>query len=144
MLKRDRVKLVSSILLAAAIMLVALPACGDPAEGARSMPVAVQTTDVTPAAATEPPAPAPDVSNDSGALIEQGKLLYEKAAGGVGCAFCHEMDAEGGGTAPFIVGADIFMVRDALKGVPAMSFFELDDEEIRAITAFLKHLTKQP
>lgn len=145
MMKRDRVKMVGSILLAGAIILVALPACGDVAEGAEPIATASQTTDITPAAATETPPPAPDASEGSdNDLIEQGKLLFEKTAGGVGCAFCHELDAEGGGNAPYIVGAEIFMVKDALNGVPAMSFFDLDEERIRAVVAYLQYLAEQP
>ncbi|MBM3818524.1 MAG: cytochrome c, partial [Acidimicrobiia bacterium] len=75
-----------------------------------------------------------------------GRELFEKAAGGTGCAMCHGVNARGGAqlSAPDIRGATEDRVRAALVGVVAMSRFKLSDAEIAAIVAHLAELNKAP
>lgn len=156
MLTRDLVKLAGSMLLAGA-MLVVLPACGGttpallaPKAIATDQQPGLQAPSVTaaPAAATAgaslPATPAPDNKATSG-LLAEGKLVFEKTAGGVGCAFCHGPDGKGVGQAgqgaPDIRGRNEVQVRNALTGgVPLMSFIKLSDKEIDAVVAYLQYL----
>jgi mono/diheme cytochrome c family protein len=76
-------------------------------------------------------------------------LVFEKTAGGVGCAFCHGLDGKGGGIsglgAPDIRGKEDARVRGALiGGVPLMSFIKLNDAEITAVVAYVQWLDTQP
>jgi mono/diheme cytochrome c family protein len=74
-------------------------------------------------------------------------MLFEKMAGGVGCAMCHGANARGGGqlSAPEIRGASEDRVRAALAGVAVMSRFrQLSDAEIAAIVAHLADLNTAP
>jgi mono/diheme cytochrome c family protein len=76
-------------------------------------------------------------------------LVFEKTAGGVGCALCHGLDGKGEGIAglgaPDIRGKKEAQVRGALiGGVPLMSFIKLSDEEITAVVAYLQYLNEQP
>ena len=84
---------------------------------------------------TPPPAVA-------GTPLAQGSDIFERTAGGVGCAFCHGMDATGDETlgAPDIRGASEDRVRAALVGVVMMSEIELTDAEIAAVVAHLQTL----
>jgi mono/diheme cytochrome c family protein len=76
-------------------------------------------------------------------------LVFEKTAGGVGCALCHGLDGKGGGIsglgAPDIRGAKEAKVRGAIAGgVPLMSFIKLNDAEITAVAAYVQWLDTQP
>ena len=146
-------KLAGGILLGAA-MLVVLTACGGSAGGttpAPSRPAATATaqpaTSAAPAANPQPAAqPANQAASD---LTAKGKLIFEKTAGGVGCAYCHGFDGRGQGpsgeAAPDNRGASEEKVRNALKGgVPLMSFIKLTDDEIKAVVAYLQYLNQQP
>ncbi len=75
-----------------------------------------------------------------------GRTIFEKTAGGVGCAACHGPNARGGAqfNAPDIRGADEMRVRAALAGVAVMSRITLNDAEIAAVVAHLQELNKQP
>ena len=156
MLTRDLVKLAGGMLLAGA-MLVVLPACGGTTP-ALSAPKAIATDQqlglqapavtaapaVATAAASLPATPVPDSKATSG-LLGEGKLVFEKTAGGVGCAYCHGPDGKGGGQAgqgaPDIRGRKEVQVRNALTGgVPLMSFIKLSDKEIDAVVAYLQYL----
>lgn len=127
-------------LLTGIAILGILSACGGadgkaaPAPPApRIAPAPAPTTPVTP-----PPAP------NAGDLLEKGKLLYEKTAGGVGCASCHGLDGKGGG-APYIQGASKAQLRQALAGgAQAMTFIKLNDAEVDAVVAYLEYLSQQP
>ena len=155
-MKRELVKLVGRILLAAVAILVVLPACNSSTVGSTPVPsvpeakaTAKQPAILVPTATV---APAPATSSTSpprSDLLAQGKLVFEKTAGGVGCAFCHGLDGKGGGIsglgAPDIRGAKEAKVRGALiGGVPLMSFIKLSDEEITAVVAYLQYLNEQP
>lgn len=83
-----------------------------------------------------------DAEND--ALIDQGRIIYDETAGGVGCAACHGLQATGDpdAGAPFIRGAGKSEVDAALDGaVPMMGFIELNKQERKAIVAYLGYLT---
>jgi len=73
---------------------------------------------------------------------QSGRDIFEKLAGGIGCAACHGVDAKGGATAPDIRGADEPRVRAALAGVAVMSRITLNDAEIAAVVAHLRELNK--
>jgi DNA-binding beta-propeller fold protein YncE/mono/diheme cytochrome c family protein len=98
-------------------------------------------------AAARPAAPAPQqaaagAGGATGAV--SGRQIFEKTAGGIGCASCHGVDARGGAQAkaPDIRGADETRVRSALAGVTVMSRIMLNDAEIAAVVAHLRDLNK--
>jgi mono/diheme cytochrome c family protein len=101
-------------------------------------------------AALKPAAPAPAAAAAGPAAGANpgavGRTIFEKTAGGVGCAACHGMDGKGGAqfNAPDIRGADEMRVRAALAGVAVMSRITLNDLEIAAVVAHLQELNKQP
>jgi mono/diheme cytochrome c family protein len=92
------------------------------------------------------PAPKPAAAAAGGNVLALGRMVFEKTAGGVGCASCHGMDAKGGvqSKAPDIRGADEMRIRAALAGVTVMSRIMLNDAEIAAVVAHLQELNKQP
>ena len=158
LLKRDLMKLVSGILLGGVTVLVVTPACGSPASSAPtqlSSPAAAPAATATPRPAVNAATPAnPQPANQpanapSTDLLAKGKLIFEKTAGGVGCAYCHGLDGKGNGTAgvgaPPNRGAAEAKVRAALSGgVPLMSFIKLTEDEITAVVAYLQYLNDQP
>jgi mono/diheme cytochrome c family protein len=133
---------------AAAAAVAILGACNPPSTallaGAVSQAAASGAPTPTPAATsfstvTKTPTPAPAGTGDF-ELLAKGQEIFEKTAGGVGCASCHGIDG-GGKTAPFIQGAAEGQIRAALAGgAPAMSFIKLSDEEILAVSAWVKAL----
>jgi mono/diheme cytochrome c family protein len=92
------------------------------------------------------PNPAGAPAAGGGNPLALGRTIFEKTAGGVGCAACHGIGARGGAqlNAPDIRGADEMRVRAALAGVAAMSRIMLNDAEIAAVVAHLQELNKQP
>ncbi|MDP2662192.1 MAG: cytochrome c, partial [Dehalococcoidia bacterium] len=103
------------------------------------------TTPTQVAARPSPTAPAASGGAASGDLLAKGKPVYEKTAGGVGCASCHGLDGKGSTTvgAPNIRGKTEAQVRTALGGgVAMMSFIKLTDEEVAAVAAYLKFLNQ--
>lgn len=130
--------------LAAGVLLIA--ACTSGPVASPSPPaVALQATPA-PTAAPLPPS-APPATTSNGDSLAKGKVIFEKTAGGVGCASCHGLDGKGGlpGVgAPDIRGASEARVRGALAGgVPLMSFIKLSDEEKTAVVAYLKYLNER-
>ena len=81
----------------------------------------------------------------AGNSLALGRTIFEKTAGGLGCAACHGLNARGGVqfNAPDIRGADEARVRSALAGVAQMSTIKLSDPEIAAVVAHLQELNKQ-
>jgi cytochrome c553 len=74
-------------------------------------------------------------------LVEQGEELFQRTAGGVGCAACHGTDAEGRANAPSIVGVPKTDISRALAGgVEQMSGIELDETELEAVYQYLQTL----
>jgi len=101
-------------------------------------------------AAAQPPVAAPTPAVAAAAAgrspLALGREIFEKTAGGVGCASCHGMNGRGGAqfNAPDIRGADEARVRSALAGVVVMSQITLNDAGIAAVVAHLQELNKQP
>jgi len=88
-------------------------------------------------------------SNDDAlqeALINQGKILFETTAGGVGCALCHGLDGKGKPefASPPNRGATADMIWNALENRPQMSFIVLSNDEVRAVAAYLEVLATEP
>jgi mono/diheme cytochrome c family protein len=78
-----------------------------------------------------------------------GKTIFEKTAGGVGCAYCHGLGGKGDGVAelgaPDIRGKTEAQFRAAIAGgVPLMSFIKLTEGEIAAVLEYLRFLSAQP
>ncbi len=93
------------------------------------------------------PTDVPDVvQSDPTEIIDRGKALFESEAGGVGCALCHGMDGKGKPelATPSNRGATADAIWEALENRPQMSFLVLTDEEVTAISAYLKILDTQP
>jgi DNA-binding beta-propeller fold protein YncE/mono/diheme cytochrome c family protein len=92
------------------------------------------------------PKPAAAPAAAGGNPFALGQTIFEKTAGGIGCAACHGMNARGGAQlgAPDIRGANEERVRAALAGVAVMSRITLNDTEIAAVVAHLQELNKQP
>lgn len=153
-MNKDLMRLAGGILLGAATLLVVLPACGGSTGGttpASSGPAAsAPGAPITSAAPAANPQPTTQPGNQAASdLLAKGKLIFDKTAGGTGCASCHGLDGKGQGTAgvgaPDNRGASEEKVRNALAGgVPLMSFIKLTDEEITAVVAYLKYLNEQP
>lgn len=81
-------------------------------------------------------------------VLEQGKLIFEYTAGGVGCAYCHGMDGKGHGpsgeSAPDIRSKTGNDVKQALTNVISMDTIKLTDKEIAAVGVYLHYLYEQP
>lgn len=71
-------------------------------------------------------------------------MLFEKTAGGVGCAACHGITGRGSTqiSAPDIRGADEARIRAALTGVAVMKSITVTDAEIAALAVYLQELNK--
>ncbi len=78
-------------------------------------------------------------------VLARGKLIFEKTAGGVGCAMCHGMDAMGdpAQAAPPNIGASAEVIEQALFDRPQMSFISLTVPEVKAVAAYLQWLKEQ-
>lgn len=124
-----------ALLLLSLLTIVLLAACG-------GAPAAEPTA--APAAPAGQPAAALEGLDD--ALLAQGQILFEKDAGGVGCASCHGMDARGNESigAPDIQGRTEAQIRSALSGVDMMTVVKVKPDEIEALSAYLQHLSTQP
>ncbi len=78
---------------------------------------------------------------DPAELVAQGREVFEKTAGNIGCAACHGHFGMGDlGRAPNIRSADETRVKNSLAGVGAMRFFTLSAQEFQAVLSFLRHL----
>lgn len=172
-MKRYMIKLVGGAFLGGAAMLGVLSACGGGSTTgttpvptrpqatvtrqptATSAPTATATRAPIPTAtesAAPPPTPVrtPAVSAGGNDLLAKGKTLFEKTAGGVGCAYCHGLDGKGNGpagvSAPPNRGATEDQFRKALVNPDSVMtyIFKLSDEEIKALVAYLQYLNTQP
>ncbi|MBI4313143.1 MAG: cytochrome c [Chloroflexi bacterium] len=154
MFKQDMIKLASGV-LAAAVVLLALSACGGPVPGAvaeepptlTETPVAATPTSTPTPPPPPPPTPTPTLAAPSGdAVLERGKLIFDKTAGGIGCAACHGLDGKGNGpakvNAPDIRSKTEADVRAAVAGgVPMMqAIIKLTDDEFAAVAAYIASL----
>ncbi len=150
-------------LLVGVMLLAVLVACGGSTDGGTSVtpppPTAVPLaptaapTIAAPATAVTviptQPAPIPTAAGSTGSLDEQiaaGKLLFEKTAGGVGCALCHGIDGKGDPVyaSPSNRGATAEQILDAIETRPQMAFLVLSNDEVQAVAAYLKVLAEQP
>ncbi|MCH8103621.1 MAG: c-type cytochrome [Chloroflexi bacterium] len=147
-------------LITTAIIFVAAIACGsatssaaiDPAPTPTLAPIAtVASGDPSPTVAppTEVPESTPVLITTGPSdeeLIAQGKEIFVKTAGGVGCALCHGLDAKGDPSqgAPDNRGASADTIFAALASRPQMSFITLTNDEIDAVAAYLAFLATQP
>lgn len=75
-----------------------------------------------------------------------GKAIFEKTAGGVGCAACHGLDGRGKRdlASPNIRGKAVSDILRALETRAQMRFINLSDDELEAVAAYLKVLNGQP
>jgi mono/diheme cytochrome c family protein len=72
-------------------------------------------------------------------LVARGKVIFEQTAGGVGCQFCHGLDAKGKAefASPDIRAKQFDDVTQAMATRPLMSGVKLSDAEVRAVVAYL-------
>ncbi len=112
-----------------------------PTVSSQTPPVA---TAVPPTTSPSPTSAAPATPNTpkAGDLLSRGEELYQRKAGGVGCAGCHGVDAYGS-IGPNIRGSSAQEIADALKTVAAMNFLKMTDDEVAAVSAYLKYLESQ-
>lgn len=123
-----------------------------PTATATIAPTAVATAAATAAptaVATSAPRPTVPAGGGLSDKLAQGKLIFEKTAGGVGCAFCHNIDGKGNGpanvNAPNIRGKTEADIRAAVAGgVPMMAIVKLTDAEYEAVASYLDHLSTLP
>lgn len=74
-------------------------------------------------------------------LVALGEELFQRTAGGVGCAACHGGNGQGTSIAPDIREATRSRIVRALEGgVPQMSNIELTDTEVDAVHRYLQTL----
>lgn len=112
--------------------------------------LATNTPVLTP---TAPPVATPIVAaatptqpSGSADPISLGKQVFEQTAGGVGCAYCHGLDARGKAelASPDIRGAGEDMIWNALETRVQMSFITLKADEVSAVAAYLGQFTSEP
>ena len=84
---------------------------------------------------------AGEISEDPFLLGE--RIFKEEAAEGVGCSYCHGGDGRGN-IGPNIRGKSAGDIRFALESLDAMSFIHLNQEEVEAVSEYLKWLATQP
>ena len=133
-----------------------IAACGGESAAAEvtatAVPVATPTVEIpTPTSVPLPtlvPTKEPSSSDkepSSEEQLAQGKLIFEKTAGGVGCALCHGLDALGDPVqgAPPNIGAKWETIEQALFDRPQMSFISLTRDEVKAVAAYLQWLEAQ-
>ncbi len=87
------------------------------------------------AAPGAPPVTAPPAAGVSD-LVARGEQIFQKTAGGVGCASCHGIEATGM-VGPNIRGRTASQIASALGRVEAMSFIKLTSEDVEAVAAYL-------
>ena len=77
-------------------------------------------------------------------MIARGEDVFQRAAGGVGFASCHGIDARGiDGLAPEILGRPAKAIERALASVSQMGFISLTDDDLDAVAAYLQFLKSQ-
>lgn len=72
-------------------------------------------------------------------VAEAGKQIFERTAGGVGCASCHGASGEGD-VGPNIRGKDEVAIMKQLKVNDQMAFIDLTKEEVDQVAAYLRYL----
>lgn len=78
-------------------------------------------------------------------ILARGRLIFEKTAGGVGCAMCHGLNALGDPAqgVPPNIGASVEMIEQALFDRPQMSFMSVTRDEVKAVSVYLQWLKEQ-
>lgn len=96
------------------------------------------TPTATPVGSTTPTA-TPDGPGNGDDLLARGKELFDTAAGGLGCAYCHKADAMGDPVlgSPDIRGVTADQIFDALETRAQMTFITMTEQEVNAVTAYL-------
>ena len=91
------------------------------------------------------PIAAAGVEQD-GALVAKGRMIFEKTAGGVGCAFCHGAYGKGKAelASPNIRGKTAQDVFSAMETRAQMNIVKLSDDEVNAVVAYLAVLAGTP
>jgi cytochrome c553 len=72
-------------------------------------------------------------------LLTLGEEIFQRTAGGIGCATCHGPQATGS-AGPDIRGQDRATIQGALRAVPDMGFIALSEEQLDAVAAYLATL----
>ncbi|MFQ5872876.1 MAG: c-type cytochrome [Dehalococcoidia bacterium] len=117
-------------------------ACGRSSE---PTPTATPTPGSQPKATSTPVGMNTLDGNDMGEdpFILGERIFKEAAAEGVGCSYCHGADGRGN-IGPNIRGKMPGDIHFALESVDSMSFIHLNQEEIEAISTYLRWLATQP
>ncbi|MDZ4134824.1 MAG: c-type cytochrome [Paracoccaceae bacterium] len=77
-------------------------------------------------------------------IAQAGKEIFEKTAGGVGCASCHGEAALGDiGIGPNIRGKDSVTILKQLQVNEKMKFIHLEPDEVDQVSAYLRYLHDQ-
>jgi peptide/nickel transport system substrate-binding protein len=92
-----------------------------------------------PAAAPAAAEPAPRLDPSLSIEAEAGKVIFEETAGGIGCAACHGIDAQGE-LGPDIRGKDPVLILNALSSIAEMMELGVSKEEIDLVAAYLRYL----
>ena len=82
-------------------------------------------------------AQAPELTADEAA----GKVIFEETAGGVGCASCHGMKAQGD-IGPAIAGQTVENIQLQMETNENMGFIELTEDELKQVEAYLAVLNR--
>jgi mono/diheme cytochrome c family protein len=157
-MKKERFITITGMLLAS-LVLASFVACGSGTPGSEPTKTAIAPTSTGPPEATStatsiPPTPteiplpvASQVASGTetdAVLIADGKLLFDKTAGNLGCAYCHQSDATGDLEigSPDIRGVTESQIIDALQTRVQMTFLDLSDYEVSAVAAYLATLDR--
>ena len=154
-MKKERLVVITGVLLAS-LLLASFAACGGDTSNSASTETAIPPASsataeaknsptaipVTPTPTNTPLPIASELAVDPEAdvdLIADGKLLFDKTAGGLGCAYCHQADAKGDLEigSPDIRGVTESQIIDALITRVQMTFLDLSDYEVSAVAAYL-------
>ncbi len=85
------------------------------------------------------------ISGEECPVARRGQLIFQRTAGGVGCASCHGNDSKGTqGPGSYIRGRSAEGITFALNNVRLMSSIKLTLEEIADVADYLKYLEMQP
>jgi len=103
-------------------------------------------TPTAPPVGVATPTATPDGPGNGDELLALGKEVFDKTAGGLGCAYCHKADATGDPVlgSPNIQGVTADQIWAALDTRAQMTFITMTEQEVDAVTAYLGTLGSQP